>query len=103
MLRPLLRTAAIWARRLHITGSENGEHMKKQMTKAETIAECFRLVSEHERKLPPYERALFLQRLDRRLSARTKAETESRYVDGGCVVLKPIKFFRDDAHSSSIR
>jgi hypothetical protein len=77
--------------------------MKKQMTKAETIAECFRMVSEHEHKLPPYERALFLQRLDRRLSARTKAETESRYVDGGCVVLKPIKFFRDDAHSSSIR
>jgi hypothetical protein len=76
---------------------------KNQMTKSEVIAEAFRLVSEHERKLPPYERALFLQRLDRRLSARTKAEMESRYVDGGCVVLKPIKFFRDDAHSSSIR
>jgi hypothetical protein len=66
--------------------------MKKQMTKAETIAECFRLVSEHERKLPPYERALFLQRLDRRLSARTKAEIESKHVDGGCIVLQPSKF-----------
>ena len=62
------------------------------MTRAETIAECFRLVSEHERKLPPYERALFLQRLDRRLSARTKAETESRQVAGGCGVLSHPRF-----------
>ena len=62
------------------------------MTRAETIAECFRLVSEHERKLPPYERALFLQRLDRRLTARTRAATESRQVAGGCVVIAPKKF-----------
>ena len=68
--------------------------MKKQMTEAETVAECFRMVSEYERNLPPYERALFLQRLDRRLTARERALVESRQVDGGCIVLVPKKFSR---------
>jgi hypothetical protein len=57
----------------------------KKLTKDEAIAECYRLVSEHERKLPPYERELFLQRLARRLKAPlVRSRT---IVDGGCVVL----------------
>jgi hypothetical protein len=62
------------------------------MTEAEKIAECYRLVSEHERKLAPYDRALFIQRLERRLMERTRSEVECRSVDGGCVVITPRKF-----------
>jgi hypothetical protein len=62
----------------------------KQRTREETIAECYRLVAEQEAKLPPYQYALFLQRLNRKLDARI-LERSSR-VDGDCLVIEPAKF-----------
>jgi hypothetical protein len=63
----------------------------KQMTREHTIAECYRLVAEQEAKLPPYQYALFLQRLNKRLDARM-LKRATRIVDGDCVVIEPASF-----------
>jgi hypothetical protein len=60
----------------------------KKLTEEEAIAECYRRVSEHERSLPPYERELFLQRLDRNLAKYTP-RVSREVLDGGCVLLQP--------------
>jgi hypothetical protein len=65
--------------------------MKQKMTREETVAECYRLVAEQEAKLPPYQYALFLQRLNRKLDARMLKRTR-RTVAGGCTVLQPTQW-----------
>jgi len=67
---------------------------RPELTAAEIAArdEAYRLVAEHEAKLPPYERELFLQRLERLLKG---IPATKRTVDGGCVVIAPKKFRTD--------
>jgi hypothetical protein len=64
-----------------------------KMTKEQTIAECYRLVAEQEAKPSPYQYALFLQRLNRKLDARI-LERASRVVDGDCLMIEPASFVR---------
>jgi len=67
--------------------------MKAKRTREETLAECYRRIAEQVAKLSPYDFALFLQRLDRKIYARTVKRT-TRTVDGGCVVIDPASFGR---------
>lgn len=74
--------------------------MKQKMTREETVAECYRLVAEQEAKLPPYQYALFLQRLNRKLDARMLRRT-TRIVDSGCIVIEPASFVRHSTAGST--
>lgn len=65
--------------------------MKRKLTEVEAEAECHRIVAEFEKVRPPYEVALFWQKVDRGLAKLPRHSTEQL---GGCQLIRPNKFKR---------